>query len=272
MSSPNSLQHAIPIKDRNTKTKYFHALTFFLYFNAAILLISLLQIIISPLYLFVKTRSFYYKLIHATKASFAQSTVAISQFWAPTQFIVTTGRGIDNATDWITYDHQQRKLTLPDRAIWVSFLDQMASLTSADGAERRQVSNHQLLADWIYIWSFAYFADLHASILITLKSSIKWIPFVGWVSRRLRSSIISGEIGQLTDVFEQACQFYSFIFLSRSWIKDKSPFLEQLQKVSRKMKAAKLEGDGASASAKLALLVFPEGTLVTGNVRGIDSG
>lgn len=48
------------------------------------------------------------------------------------------------------------------------------------------------------------------------------------------------------------------------------PFLKQLQKVSRKMKAAKLDGDGADASAKLALLVFPEGTLVTGNVRHFD--
>lgn len=122
MSSPNNILHSVPIKDRKEKINWFHAITFFLYFNAAILLISLLQLVISSLYLSPSTRSVYHKLINATKASFGQSCVAISQFWAPTEFIVTTGRGINGSTDWVNYNIQQSKLALPDRAIWVRSL------------------------------------------------------------------------------------------------------------------------------------------------------
>lgn len=38
------------------------------------------------------------------------------------------------------------------------------------------MANHQTLADWLYIWSFTYLATKHTSILITLKSSLKWLP------------------------------------------------------------------------------------------------
>lgn len=37
--------------------------------------------------------------------------------------------------------------------------------------------NPRLLAQ-----NVAYFADLADSIIIILKDSLKWIPFVGWVS------------------------------------------------------------------------------------------
>lgn len=85
-----------------------------------------------------------------------------------------------------------------------------------------------------------YLARHHTSILITLKSSIKYIPFVGW-----------------------ACSLYGFIFIARNWVTDKKSFQKQLKEVTEDLN---FMGD----EAKLALLVFPEGTLVTGNTRPIS--
>lgn len=119
--------------------------------------------------------------------------------------------------------------------------------------------------------SFTYFANLHASVIIILKSSLKWIPFVGWVRSQFqypRTSRLPSQIAldaRGSNVFKvqlkldiQACQFYSFIFVSRSWTSDKAPFLQGLKSVAK--------GENASPNGKLALLIFPEGTLVTGNV------
>ncbi len=73
--------------------------------------------------------------------------------------------------------------------------------------------------------------------MITLKASIRHVPFVGW-----------------------ACSLYGFIFLARNWLHDQGPFRRKLQYVGREL--VKEGKDG-----RLALLLFPEGTLVTGNTR-----
>lgn len=102
------------------------------------------------------------------------------------------------------------------------------------------MSNHQTLIDWLYLWSIAHCASLGSAINIILKREIKWIPFVGW-----------------------ACQFYDFIFVSRSWLEDKAPLLAGLRRVGISVRQDEEKG-------KLALLIFPEGTLVTGNVSGLS--
>lgn len=56
---------------------------------------------------------------------------------------------------------------------------------------------------------------------------------------------------------------YGFIFLARNWATDKKSFKKQLTEVTEDLNSI---GD----EAKLALLVFPEGTLVTGNTRPIS--
>lgn len=95
------------------------------------------------------------------------------------------------------------------------------------------MANHQTLSDWLYLWSFAYISRHHSALYITLKRSLKWIPFVGW-----------------------ACQLFGFIFLSRNWVADKGPLKSQLEKV-----AEGVEG------RKMALLFFPEGELPFLRVR-----
>lgn len=105
-------------------------------------------------------------------------------------------------------------------------------------APRAQISNHQTLCDWLYLWTFAYLSGHDRSMLITLKSSLKHIPFIGW-----------------------ACQLYGFIFLARNWTLDQRPFRTKLQQVGNRLSDPQVGED------RLALMLFPEGTLVTGNTR-----
>ncbi|ORY88240.1 acyltransferase-domain-containing protein [Leucosporidium creatinivorum] len=209
--------YSIPIKDRPPHGSLLTGLLFALTFNTCIILTNLTQFILFPLSLHPATAPLYYRI---TKSSFGCATVLISQWFAPTSFVVTAGEGVeDSGTEWLERDSKGKVtgLKLAKRGIWIS--------------------NHQTLADWLYLWSFAYFASHHGSILITLKSSLRKIPVIGWATR-----------------------LYGFIFLARNWTADKVPFANQLKKVVRNLKRG---GD----DEKLALLVFPEGTLVTGNTR-----
>jgi lysocardiolipin and lysophospholipid acyltransferase len=221
-SSPPPLW-SLPKPQRPPHGSWLTAILFFISFNAGIVLTNLLQLISLPLALFPTTYPTFLRILDFTKGTFGQLTIFISQRFAPTSFVVTAGHGMPDGDSWLERDGRGRVtgIKLPPTGIWMS--------------------NHQTLSDWLYIWSFAYFSSHHAAMLITLKASLKWIPFVGW-----------------------ACQLYGFVFLARRWASDKGPFKAQLEKVSERCRAGR--GDG-----KLALLIFPEGTLVTGNTRPISA-
>ncbi|GAA5977858.1 hypothetical protein JCM5350_006199 [Sporobolomyces pararoseus] len=104
------------------------------------------------------------------------------------------------------------------------------------------IANHQTLADWLFLWTFYYLTDSSPSLYIALKSSLKKIPIIG-----------------------QACNWFGFAFLERNWSKDKVNFERQLDGMSKDCKAAGEE------EGKLDFLLFPEGTIVTENTRGISS-
>ncbi|GAA5846170.1 hypothetical protein JCM3766R1_005657 [Sporobolomyces carnicolor] len=103
------------------------------------------------------------------------------------------------------------------------------------------IANHQTLADWLFLWTFFYVTDSSPSLYIALKSSLKKIPIIG-----------------------QACSWFGFAFLERNWSKDKVNFEEQLDAMARD---CTIEG----TDGKLDFLLFPEGTIVTENTRGISS-
>lgn len=204
---------------------------------------------------------------------FGQLTVLISQRFAPTRFVISGGEGMGEVEDWVERDERGRvtRVSLPDRGVWVSpsfrvrgrredrlprqtceleELGWRAEIVRGEIADlaampsSSQMANHQTLSDWIYLWSFAYLTEHHASIFITLKSSLKWIPFVGW-----------------------ACQLFGFIFLSRSWVADKGPFKDQLQVVAKGIEGKRGE------EKKLTLLFFPEGATGLGfATRGGSKG
>lgn len=155
-------QHKLKQSDR-TDLKFNYS--FFIYFNLAILLISLTQLLLYPLSFL--HRSTYNRSIKWTKSNFTKVLIIITQSYAPTSFNVTLGRGPNGSLEWLQFikDPQGNIIEiigLPEKGIWIS--------------------NHQSLVDWIYLWSFAYFVKLDDHIIITLKSSIKLIPFIGWVS------------------------------------------------------------------------------------------
>lgn len=106
-----------------------------------------------------------------------------------------------------------------------------------------QISNHTTLTDWIYLWNLAYLSrngEHSASLFISLKNSLRRIPLVG-----------------------AACQLFGFIFMARKWATDKEPLARQLDEIAR-------ENAAAGAGEPVALLLFPEGTIVTANTRGIS--
>ncbi|GAA5869302.1 hypothetical protein JCM3774_004199 [Rhodotorula dairenensis] len=101
------------------------------------------------------------------------------------------------------------------------------------------ISNHTTLTDWIYLWILAYLSDDHsASLFISLKNSLRRIPIIG-----------------------SACQLFGFIFMARKWATDKEPFAKQLDEIAH---------ENEEPGKQMALLLFPEGTIVTANTRGIS--
>lgn len=93
--------------------------------------------------------------------------VIMTQFFAPTSIRLTydsSSLGRDDLPDWIARDPKTgrvKSLNWPKKLVIIS--------------------NHQMYADWWYIWLLAYFARVHAYILIILKKSLKWAPVLGWV-------------------------------------------------------------------------------------------
>ncbi|KDE03018.1 hypothetical protein MVLG_06450 [Microbotryum lychnidis-dioicae p1A1 Lamole] len=228
-SDPSKPLWSLPIRDRPPHGSLLRGLIWASLFNLGILLTHVLQLLLSPLLWHPRTRSTFHRW---TKAPFGRLCVWINQAFAPTSFVISRGAdevggdGVEDIEQWITRDSRGRvtKLDLPKRAVWIS--------------------NHQTLCDWIFIWAFTYLSDHSNSVVITLKSSLRKIPIVGW-----------------------ACHFYSFIFLDRKWLTDQEPFKKQLKLTADDLK----NGLGGDGEEKLALLIFPEGTLVTGNTRPISA-
>jgi 1-acyl-sn-glycerol-3-phosphate acyltransferase len=93
-----------------------------------------------------------------------------------------------------------------------------------------------LYTDWLYLWWIAYTARMHGHIFIILKESLKYVPILGW-----------------------GMQFFSFIFLSRNWTKDRERFSHRLGKLKRKQDNGEYN--------PMWMLMFPEGTNLSPNSR-----
>ncbi|KZP32349.1 hypothetical protein FIBSPDRAFT_722715 [Athelia psychrophila] len=157
------------------------------------------------------------------KGACATLLVLATQWFAPTTLRLTfetTGQGAlspAQLADLVVRDASGRviKLNLPQQSV--------------------MISNHQVYADWWYAWCFTYFCDTHRDVIIVLKKSLKWVPFLGW-----------------------AMQFFSFIFLARSWASDRAQLASAL-------------AAAAGPPAPLALLLYPEGTLVSPHTRPVSA-
>lgn len=227
--------HAVPIAQRAPKSTLVQTILFALVFNFCIVSAHFFQLLSWPLSLHPRTRPIYRSHIAYSKLAFSRALLVISQFFGRTQLVISIGDGKGGYIDPEPFVHRDKRtgrvvsFDLPSRSVWMS--------------------NHQVYTDWLYLWCLAYYADLADSILIILKDSLKWIPFIGW-----------------------GMQFYRFIFLKRNWASDQAQLAKQLGQVASENHNAPGEESSATGTAKkLLLLIFPEGTLVSGNTRPVSA-
>ncbi|CUA77685.1 hypothetical protein RSOLAG22IIIB_06721 [Rhizoctonia solani] len=210
--------HTMPITDRSPQRLSLGGLAFILVFNMGCLCVNISQLLLVPLALLAPRA--YRTLIRKTKASFGLLLVLMCQWFAPTSLVITCegGNGIEEV---VVRDEHGRvtELKLPPQVV--------------------MMPNHQIYADWWYLWCLAYSMRAHADVLIILKDSLKWIPIVGW-----------------------GMQFFQFIFLARSWAQDKERLTSHLTRLARTAAGGKLP---------FLLLLFPEGTLVSPQTRPLSA-
>lgn len=210
--------HTIPITDRPPQRLSIGGLAFIIVFNIGCLCVNGSQLLLVPLALIAPR--LYRALIRKTKASFGLLLVLMCQWFAPTSLVVTCegGNGIEEV---VVRDETGRvtELKLPPQVV--------------------MMPNHQIYADWWYLWCLSYSMRAHADVLIILKDSLKWIPIVGW-----------------------GMQFFQFIFLARSWAHDKQRLTSHLTRLAR---------TAAGGQLPFLLLLFPEGTLVSPQTRPLSA-
>ena len=90
---------------------------------------------------------------------------------------------------------------------------------------------------------------MHGHIFIILKESLKYVPILGW-----------------------GMQFFSFIFLSRNWTKDRERFAHRLGKLKRRQSSNHHHNNGSDSKTTATynpmwMLIFPEGTNLSPNAR-----
>ncbi|ORY05523.1 acyltransferase-domain-containing protein [Basidiobolus meristosporus CBS 931.73] len=152
----------------------------------------------------------YERFISYSQRLFGILLVAITELFAPSSFVISAD---PEAADILKNPTSASLplLSFPDRIILIA--------------------NHQIYADWIYLWCIAYFAKAHGAIKIILKDTLKHIPIFGW-----------------------GMQFFDFIFLKRSWATDQAHLTQHLNRLSRSVDP-------------LWLILFPEGTVISDCTR-----
>ncbi|RPD63108.1 hypothetical protein L227DRAFT_572947 [Lentinus tigrinus ALCF2SS1-6] len=198
--------HALPVASRPRRTwvQKANAILFLVVFLFACLMINGSQfVLLLPLKLvpFRRARKLYYEGIRYTKGAFGALLVLSSQWFAPTEFVIsfeTEGQGKFTPEELETLVERDKSgkvvsLNLPQKTVLIA--------------------NHQIYADWWYAWSLTYLMGTHKDVFIVLKNSLKWVPIVGW-----------------------GMQFYNFIFLARSWASDRLHLSKSLSWLARRAK------------------------------------
>ena len=108
------------------------------------------------------------------------------------------------------------------------------------------IANHQIYTDWLYLWWMAYTNRMHGHIYIILKESLKYIPVIG-----------------------PGMMFYGFVFMTRSWVKDKSRLQHRLRVLSKGNHGGPMSG--SQHLDPMWLLMFPEGTNLSANTKNISA-
>ncbi|KAK9369897.1 acyltransferase-domain-containing protein [Lipomyces kononenkoae] len=180
--------------------------TFVVYFTSAVLSINFTQLLGLPIRLISK--DWFHAYVDYTKQSFGLVLATMTQWWSPTPVHVVCDRTV--------------------AGLMTSTED--GRLETKFGERIILIANHQIYSDWLYMWWIAYTGQLHGSIYIILKDSLKNLPFVGW-----------------------GMQYFRFIFMSRKWENDESRLKKALSEINN------------DSQWPAWLLIFPEGTNFTQN-------
>ncbi|PLW06794.1 hypothetical protein PCANC_26877, partial [Puccinia coronata f. sp. avenae] len=133
------------------------------FFFSSIIFLHLTQLLVFPFVLLLNnTLVAHLRLKYncLARKTFAIILILVTQIFAPTNLVLTSDDSID-----------LEKLVRRDKHGKVIAIDLPSHSII--------MANHQIYADWLYIWSLAYLADIHSALIIILKASLKWVPIVG---------------------------------------------------------------------------------------------
>ncbi|GAA5807820.1 hypothetical protein MFLAVUS_001199 [Mucor flavus] len=147
----------------------------------------------------------------------SQNLVALVQWFAPSDIVMTFDQSCGELDDIIRKDSKTGDITslvFPKRIV--------------------AIANHQIYADWIYIWCIAHLAGAHGVVKIILKDSLKNLPVYGLVNK----------------INNYGMRFFDFIFLKRKLALDQETIESNLERSKK-------------SDQPMWLVLFPEGTVVS---------
>ncbi|KAI8646247.1 acyltransferase-domain-containing protein [Parasitella parasitica] len=180
--------------------------------------VQLLSVFIWPF-----SKKLYYAFHAHIMRQWAQNLFQIMKTFAPGELIITFDDSIaEDMDDDSSNEALEQLLTrnMKGQVTGISFPDRLI-----------MISNHQIYADWIYIWFLAYLSKAHGALKIMLKHSLSQVPIYG-----------------------MGMKFFEFIFLKRKLEHDKDNIVKNLE-------TAKKRG------RPLWLVLFPEGTVISDDTR-----
>ncbi|GAA5864356.1 hypothetical protein JCM1840_006756 [Sporobolomyces johnsonii] len=212
--------HAIPIQSRPRPTlrDHVHALAFNLTFGLYLVLIHAFQLLFVPFlvashFLHVPLAGEVHRAgIAYSKETFASLLVLIVSQFGPSRLVVSA-ESRHELDRFVRRDKRGEVVGLEvDRhAVWIA--------------------NHQMYADWIYVWLVLSYAGVSEGLSIVIKASLQWSPIVG-----------------------PAMQLFRFIFISKTKTLAASSLYSTAQ-------------DAVRRDEPYQLLLFPEGTLYSAMTR-----
>ncbi|KAH8929323.1 acyltransferase-domain-containing protein [Atractiella rhizophila] len=156
--------------------------------------------------------------LRLAKRGFAVTLALCSEWWGRTEVVLSADEGFGLEEKLVRNEEGEVKgVRLPDRMI--------------------MISNHQIYADWVYLWWLLLLGNLHDSVTITLKASLQYLPILG-----------------------PGMKLFNFIFLARNWAKDEGVLTRRLKELANGSNWL-AGGEGEQSYNKLTFLIFPEGAL-----------
>ncbi|KAI9482676.1 MAG: acyltransferase-domain-containing protein [Benjaminiella poitrasii] len=170
----------------------------------------------------------YYAYHAHIMRQWSQNLFQVMRMFAPGELIISFDKSIvmNDSTDTMDDDNEEERL---ERLLTRDKTGQVTGISFPD--KLIMIANHQIYADWIYIWFLAYLSKAHGAIKIMLKHSLSQLPIYG-----------------------TGMKFFEFIFLKRRLEHDKDNIINNLLKAKQR-------------NRPLWLVLFPEGTVISDNTR-----